>query len=73
MTGPNPVRKCAACLQVDDHPRCSHQLADGRWVDCHFDCCAAIGCEHASRQIEGLEPGSTGDAMRAHLTRHWED
>lgn len=73
MAGQNPVRTCMICQQEDDHPRCHHQLADGRWVEYHFDCCAATGCEHAKKQIKGLPKGATGDDMRAHLTRDWKD
>lgn len=73
MAGQNPIRTCLACQQADDHPRCSHQLPDGRWVDYHFDCCAATGCAHAKKQIKGLTSGAIGDEMRAHLTRVWKD
>lgn len=69
----NPVRPCIACAGEDDHPRCSHQMPDGRWADFHFDCCAAMGCDHAKAQIKGLEKGSIGEDMRAHLIRDWKD
>lgn len=63
----NPVRTCVACLKEDDHPRCSHEMPDGRWADFHFDCCAAMGCSHAQDMTKGLKKGSIGEDMREHV------
>lgn len=63
----NPVRACMSCGQEDDHPRCSHQVPDGRWADYHYDCCALLGCDVASALIKGLKKGSVGEDMRVHV------
>lgn len=67
----NPVRKCAICGQVDDHPRHVHTLPDGGDFSIHMDCCAnARNCESCTGQLEGVggvDGNPKGEALREHL------
>jgi hypothetical protein len=68
--GDRPLRGCANCGQVDDHPRCSVLMSadPAIWADwhndCHFNVMGPMTC-HA--HCDGSHVGKTGAAMLKHI------
>lgn len=66
--GGRPVRGCAGCGQVDDHPRDTEvDMATGAQEPWHLDCHAARGCASCAATVAAAG-GATGAALLSHLT-----